>query len=88
MRSEALCRPGCGACCVAISISSPLPRHPDGKPAGVRCLHLTPEFRCDIFGRPERPRVCIELKPSREMCGANRADALAHLSRLEIETAP
>ncbi|NYZ53719.1 YkgJ family cysteine cluster protein, partial [Escherichia coli] len=27
------CRPGCGACCTAPSISSPIPGMPDGKPA-------------------------------------------------------
>jgi Fe-S-cluster containining protein len=38
------CRPGCGACCIAPSISSPIPGMPvvDGisKPAGVRCVQL------------------------------------------------
>ncbi|MGU7695722.1 YkgJ family cysteine cluster protein, partial [Escherichia coli] len=27
------CRPDCGACCTAPSISSPIPGMPDGKPA-------------------------------------------------------
>ena len=35
------CRIGCGACCIAPSISSPIPGMPDGKPAGVRCVQLT-----------------------------------------------
>ncbi len=26
------CRPGCGACCTAPSISSPIPGMPNGKP--------------------------------------------------------
>jgi Fe-S-cluster containining protein len=30
------CRLGCGACCIAPSISSPIPGMPQGKPAGVR----------------------------------------------------
>ncbi|NBX68342.1 MAG: YkgJ family cysteine cluster protein, partial [Proteobacteria bacterium] len=34
------CRIGCGACCIAPSISSPLPGMPHGKPAGVRCVNL------------------------------------------------
>ena len=29
------CRIGCAACCVVISISSPLPGYPDGKPADM-----------------------------------------------------
>jgi hypothetical protein len=32
------CRPGCAACCIAPSISSPIPGMPHGKPAGVRCI--------------------------------------------------
>ncbi|HNV09555.1 MAG TPA: YkgJ family cysteine cluster protein, partial [Dokdonella sp.] len=27
------CRSGCGACCIAPSISSPIPGMPNGKPA-------------------------------------------------------
>ena len=30
----AMCRPGCGACCIAPSITSPIPGMPDGKPVG------------------------------------------------------
>ena len=49
------CRPGCGACCTAPSISSPIPGMPLGKPAGVRCIQLGDDARCRIFGQPERP---------------------------------
>lgn len=52
------CRVGCAACCIAISISSPIPGMPEGKPAGVPCPQLTAERRCGLFGRPERPDVC------------------------------
>ncbi|MBK8049064.1 MAG: YkgJ family cysteine cluster protein [Anaerolineales bacterium] len=82
------CRPGCGACCIAISISSPIPGMPDGKPAGVRCVQLTVDNLCAIFGHPERPAVCIALRPSQEMCGDNREHALAYLTWLEAETQP
>ena len=34
------CRKGCGACCIAPSISSPLPGLPFGKMPGDRCPHL------------------------------------------------
>lgn len=82
--SEVLeCRPGCGACCTAPSISSPIPGMPQGKPAGVRCIQLLEDNRCAIFGRPERPAVCGDLQPAPEMCGANQAEALAWLERLE-----
>ena len=74
------CRPGCGACCVAPSISSPIPGMAAGKPAGVRCVQLTTDDRCLLFGRPERPAVCSRLRPSLEMCGGDAAEALARLS--------
>ncbi|WP_179404367.1 YkgJ family cysteine cluster protein [Burkholderia guangdongensis] len=82
------CREGCGACCIAPSISSPIPGMPDGKPAGVRCAQLGDDLRCRIFGRPERPACCAGLQPQQPMCGASRDDALAWLTRLETATAP
>jgi Fe-S-cluster containining protein len=82
------CRPGCGACCIAPSISSAAPLMPTGKPAGARCPHLTDDLRCGLFGKPERPPVCGSLKPSREMCGSSREEALAYLARLEELTKP
>lgn len=82
------CRPGCGACCIAPSIATPMPGMPRGKPAGVRCLHLDDAMRCGLFGRPERPAFCAGLRPSHEMCGADREAALAWLARLERLTAP
>lgn len=82
------CRTACGACCIAPSISSPLPGMPNGKPAGVRCVHLTADYRCELFGKPERPAVCRALQPSQEMCGHDRRDALIYLIWLEHETSP
>lgn len=74
------CRPGCGACCIAPSISTL------AKPAGVPCRHLGVDFRCLIFGQPERPACCSGLQPSPEMCGNNREQALAFLDALEAAT--
>ncbi|MFA7608219.1 MAG: YkgJ family cysteine cluster protein [Rhodocyclaceae bacterium] len=82
------CRPGCAACCIAPSISSPLPGLPGGKPAGLRCPHLDDALRCRLFGQPERPAVCSSLPPSMEMCGASRAQALLFLEHLESATCP
>ena len=82
------CRNGCGACCIALSISSPIPGMPQGKPAGVRCIHLTEDLRCGIFEHPERPRVCAGLRPEPEMCGADREYALRWIAKLETLTAP
>jgi len=82
------CRAGCGACCIAPSISSPIPGMPEGKPAGVRCVQLTEDNRCRLFGKPERPAVCNALQPSLEMCGDTRGEALIYLITLERATRP
>jgi Fe-S-cluster containining protein len=82
------CRAGCGACCIALSISSPIPGMPNGKPAGVRCAQLTGDNLCAIFGQAERPEVCNRLRPSMEMCGNSREHALAYLAELERLTMP
>lgn len=80
------CRDGCGACCIAPSISSPIPGMPDGKPAGVRCIQLASDNRCLIFGKPERPLVCGSLHPAEEMCGTVTAHAMDYLAALEQAT--
>ena len=77
------CRAGCGACCIAPSISSPIPGMPDGKPAGVRCIQLNALNQCMIFGKPDRPAVCESLQPSTEMCGETHEYAMHYLSRLD-----
>jgi len=82
------CRPGCGACCIAPSISSPIPGMPRGKPAGIRCCQLTDDNRCRLFGRKERPTVCGRLRPTVPMCGTSAVAATAFLTRLERETHP
>jgi uncharacterized protein len=82
------CRSGCGACCIAPSISSPIPGMPQGKPAGVRCTQLDDQFRCRLFGQPERPEVCRRLRPSPSMCGGDRDQAMRHLAELEAATRP
>jgi hypothetical protein len=61
---------------------------PHGKPAGVRCAQLTDDFRCAIFGRADRPLFCIGLRPTQEMCGGIREEALSYLTALEKETMP
>jgi uncharacterized protein len=61
---------------------------PHGKPAGIPCVQLLPDLRCALFGRPERPAFCAGLRPSEQMCGAGRDDALAFLTDLERATLP
>ncbi|MHB9140147.1 MAG: YkgJ family cysteine cluster protein [Victivallaceae bacterium] len=82
------CRPGCGACCIVPSISSAIPGMPAGKPAFVPCINLKADYGCGIFASPERPKVCGSLRPSAEMCGDCREDAIAGLTELEKLTAP
>lgn len=82
------CRVGCGACCIAPSISSFIPGMPGGKPAGTRCVQLTPDNRCGLWGKPERPAVCGSLRPCAPMCGGSSKEALLQLRRLERATAP
>lgn len=88
-RAAALaCRPGCGACCIAPSITSPLPGMPQGKPAGVPCVQLLPDMRCAVFGQPSRPRFCGGLQPQADMCGNGRDEAIAWLTALDAATSP
>lgn len=82
------CRLSCAACCIAPSITSPLPGMPQGKPAGVPCVQLDDELRCKVFGQSERPAFCAGLQPSSEMCGESREEAMIWLTRLELATQP
>ncbi len=77
------CRAECGACCVVPSISSSIPGMPDGKPANIRCVHLAPDLKCDIFEHPDRPKVCAGFKAELAVCGINQSDAIRNLSWLE-----
>ena len=76
------CRMNCGACCIAVSISSSIPGMPEGKPAGVRCIHLLDDYRCAIYNSPEKPRVCSDFKAEPEFCGNDREEALQILINL------
>lgn len=80
------CRPQCGACCIAPSISSPIPGMPEGKKAGERCVQLDDKEGCLLFGLATRPKVCLSLKPSLDMCGQDRAQAMQFLQWLEQQT--
>lgn len=81
------CRKGCGACCIAPSLSTRIPGMPDGKPAGIRCIQLNSNNECLLFGKPERPDVCNSYQPG-EFCGSNNAEAMQILTRMEKATAP
>lgn len=80
------CRIGCGACCIAPSISSPIPGMPHGKPAGVRCIQLTEDNKCKLFKDARRPKVCGSLTPSFEICGTDKEEAFLYWKNLEALT--
>jgi hypothetical protein len=61
---------------------------PNGKPAGVRCAQLTDDNRCKLFGHPDRPAICVRLRPSLEMCGSTAEEAYQVLMELETLTMP
>lgn len=82
------CRSGCGACCIAPSITSPIPGMPFGKAKGERCVQLSYENKCLIFGSPDRPKVCLSFAPSLETCGLTNEQALKNLNNLEELTLP
>lgn len=76
------CRKNCAACCIALSISSPIPGMPGGKPAGVRCIHLLDDYTCDIYFSPGKPKVCDDFKAEPQFCGSDREEAMSILSSL------
>ncbi|TNC87616.1 MAG: hypothetical protein CSH37_00360 [Thalassolituus sp.] len=77
------CEPGCGACCIAPSITTPIPGMPKGKPAGVRCVQLDDNNLCRLFGDPSRPAVCGNFKADADICGSGSQQAMANLIELE-----
>jgi uncharacterized protein len=78
------CRDNCGACCIALSISSPLPNMPEGKKAGMKCVNLSNDLRCSEYDA--RPQVCRDFSPSENWCGKNRDDALRIIAEIETLT--
>ncbi len=77
----------CGACCIAPSITTPMPNVPHGKPAGTRCANLNEKNECTLYGRPERPAFCAGWQPTPELCGASFAQALTNIAALERDSA-
>jgi hypothetical protein len=60
---------------------------PLGKPAGVRCVHLSAEQLCQLFGQPQRPAVCSDFKADIDVCGNDQADAIRLIGWWEQMTA-
>ena len=87
------CRAGCGACCEAISISSPIPSSEDapglpfGKPAGLACPHLRNGL-CGLLGKAERPSRCGSFPAKLDTCGSSRVEAFRLITVMELLTKP
>jgi uncharacterized protein len=58
----------------------------NGKPAGVKCVHLTENNLCSIFNNPSRPNVCSSFPAMKDICGDSREEAFRLIRTLEIET--
>lgn len=77
----------CGACCIAPSITTPMPNMPNGKPAGMRCINLSEGNECTLYGRPERPAFCKAWPPTAELCGDSFEQAMGRIAALDRHTA-
>jgi Fe-S-cluster containining protein len=87
MKGELMeCRLGCGACCIAPSISSSIPGMEKGKPAGVRCVQLNELNLCKLFGKAERPKVCFDFKACPDLCATSNQQAFINITELEAIT--
>ncbi|CSA11911.1 putative proteinase inhibitor [Vibrio cholerae] len=49
----------------------------------MRCVQLNEDNLCQLFGRPERPKVCHDFKACPVVCGKTNQQALANLTELE-----
>ena len=76
----------CGACCIALSISSPIPGMKGGKIAGARCINLNKNNRCSVYLK--RPPVCAAYSPSNWLCGDSFEAAMRNIAELERATEP
>ncbi len=59
---------------------------PQGKPAGVRCIQLTDDNQCKLFGKPERPTVCVNFKADIDICGSTNEEAFRNIQVLEMDS--
>jgi hypothetical protein len=55
---------------------------PEGKPAGVRCIHLLDDYQCAIYNDPGKPKVCTDFNAELEFCGYDREEAMRILFSL------
>jgi hypothetical protein len=76
-------------CCIAPSISAPIPGMPKGKIAGEVCFNLDPDtYLCRLWGGEDYPEFCAAFDAAEEFCGQTQNEALKILTFLEHETHP
>lgn len=61
---------------------------PDGKPAGIMCVHLNTSKSCQLFGDPRRPALCDAFTAEPAVCGDDAVQALSLLTQLERDSLP
>jgi hypothetical protein len=61
--------------------------HAQRQAAGERCLQLSVENLCSIFGQPERPAVCSGFPADVEVCGSSSEEAIKLIGWWEQMTA-
>ncbi|MBP1522137.1 Fe-S-cluster oxidoreductase [Salmonella enterica subsp. enterica serovar Worthington] len=59
---------------------------PNGKPMNTRCVQLSEDNLCLIFGSPLRP--VLWFATGRDMCLTTREEAIIYLLELEQKTLP
>jgi hypothetical protein len=59
---------------------------PYGKAAGERCIQLSADNYCGLFGKPERPAVCSAFLPEPDVGGSSNEEANQLLGWLEQQT--
>ena len=67
-------------------MNSTIPGMPNGKPAGVRCVHLDEAYRCALFGCEDRPALCSQFQAEALVCGSDRQEAIRILTDWEVLT--
>jgi uncharacterized protein len=65
-----------------------MPGMPEGKPAGVRCIHLHDDYSCAIYNQSSKPKVCTDFKAEPEFCGSDREEAMRILFSLSDSSQP
>jgi hypothetical protein len=59
-----------------------MPGMADGKPAGVRCIHLLEDCTCSIYNSKDKPKVCSDFMAEPDFCGSTQEEALRILYSL------